>query len=912
VADVREQCLDEQAVLAFVVGDLAPEARERSEAHLDHCSDCLVLVAEIVRQSLSGHPRGGAAPRPAIESAARYEIGEEIARGGMGTVHLAHDRALDRKVAVKLMRLESKGAGLARRFAREVMLTARLQHPSIVPIYDAAVLEDGTPFYAMRFVAGQTLDRAIASAGTMAERLALVPAVLAVAEAVAYAHSEGVVHRDLKPQNVLVGKFGETVVLDWGLAKDLHGHDDDRADQSEPIAGEADIASALTATGDVVGTIAYMPPERLHGGASDERGDVYGLGCILYQVLVADVPRRTLTEEPSAPSQRQAGVPVELEAIVVRAMQPTPELRYASAAELADDLRRFLTGKLVAVHAYTLRELLMRWLKRHRGAVAVAALSLVGIAAILVLAFQRVVAQREVAQAERGLGERERLAAEDLVSFMLGELNHRLAAVGRLDALVGTAQAIEDYFAHAPVRSGVFAERAQRRHEQALELLGDAAAAHGDLDQARHYYDQVLELSRAAATVPSEDADGALCAALMRRAGFAMSTGENKASTLAGECLAIAEARAKTASNRGPWQFRVANAMGEQGQIAHAQGDDKTARALLEQASTQLDELEASHPTLSGDQAIGPMRAMVLNNLVIVAVETNDLGFARTIATRNLAAIDASVAAHPGDSNLMAQRVGARTNLALVERHRGDLDAAVAQFEAARSEATALCGLDTSNVGRKRSLGAVLSGLAELELARNHLDAALVVEQQARDISRELANLQPASRETQTDLASDELSVADIQHAEHHDDDAALTLRQGLVAAEALAKAHPGDPAAEHVLATLLVHQADVELDRHHPDIAMPALLRVLDLRRKALSVTDTPHARLELVQAILIELDMPAAARTADECTILTEARDLIAPVAPLAASDTEIADALTELALARRDHPRCHVAAP
>src|SRR5688572_16288182 len=198
-----------------MAGDLDPASRDRSEAHLDGCADCLSLVAEAAKTAI-----GGQGDRE------RYELGEEIARGGMGTVYAAHDRTLDRKVAVKVMRAgrsdlpgsPSLSTGLARRFTREVMLTARLQHPAIVPVYDAGTFDEGSPFYAMRMVAGQTLDRA--ADGELAQRLGLLPSVLAVAEAIAYAHSEGVVHRDLKPQNVLVGRFGETVLLDWGLAKD--------------------------------------------------------------------------------------------------------------------------------------------------------------------------------------------------------------------------------------------------------------------------------------------------------------------------------------------------------------------------------------------------------------------------------------------------------------------------------------------------------------------------------------------------------------------------------------------------------------------------------------------------------------------------------------------------------------------
>src|SRR5262249_40612449 len=155
----------------------------------------------------------------------------------------------DRPVAVK--ELFDPNERARRRFLRETLITARLQHPSIVPVYDAGHLVDRSPFYAMKLVAGRPLDRSIAEAKTLAQRLALLPGVLAVGDAMAYAHSERIVHRDLKPSNVLVGKFGETVVIDWGLAKDL-GIDDRDALDAGPYRAAAGLEH--TVAGVVLGT----------------------------------------------------------------------------------------------------------------------------------------------------------------------------------------------------------------------------------------------------------------------------------------------------------------------------------------------------------------------------------------------------------------------------------------------------------------------------------------------------------------------------------------------------------------------------------------------------------------------------------------------------------------------------------
>src|SRR5262249_51849862 len=147
----------------------------------------------------------------------QYEFGLEVSRGGQGRIVRARDKRLDRTVAIKEL-LAPRGKSLSR-FVREALVTARLQHPSIVPIYEAGRFETGEPFYAMKMVEGQNLGQVISRTRSFSERLALLPHAISACEAMAYAHSKRVIHRDIKPLNILVGEFGETVVIDWGLAK---------------------------------------------------------------------------------------------------------------------------------------------------------------------------------------------------------------------------------------------------------------------------------------------------------------------------------------------------------------------------------------------------------------------------------------------------------------------------------------------------------------------------------------------------------------------------------------------------------------------------------------------------------------------------------------------------------------------
>ena len=204
-----------------------------------------------------------AADRPDV-SGTRYTIREEIGRGGMGTVYLADDAALERPVALKVLSVEASDPSEADRLRREALVMARLEHPGLVPVHDAGVLPDGRVFYAMKLVRGQRLDRYAAARPTPSEGLAVFRKIC---DAVAFAHARGVVHRDLKPENVMIGAFGEVLVLDWGVARRAE-------DPAEP-------------GGTVVGTRAYMAPEQAEGrtDAVDARADVYALGAILRDLL---------------------------------------------------------------------------------------------------------------------------------------------------------------------------------------------------------------------------------------------------------------------------------------------------------------------------------------------------------------------------------------------------------------------------------------------------------------------------------------------------------------------------------------------------------------------------------------------------------------------------------------------------
>ncbi len=336
----------------------------------------------------------------------RYRRGLLLGEGGMGRVTQAFDQRLGREVALKEVIVQSPAHEA--RLAREAAITARLDHPGIVVVHDAGRTPEGTLFYTMRVVRGRPLDRVLKDAPDLDARLRLLRHVLHACEAVAFAHRHGVVHRDLKPSNIMLGEFGETQVLDWGLARALG--ETTPAAPTQASTQTPDDSPDLTRHGTVVGTPRYMSPEQARGAAPSPLADVWSLGAILFEVC-AGRPLRDLRSidseallaaatDPAVPSLRTVApkVPRDLVALVERALAPAA-WRYPDAKALAADLAAWLDGRRIAAHAYSPWELLRRVVRAWRVPLSIGLLALIATAVGLSLAFAEVDAERDRAVA---------------------------------------------------------------------------------------------------------------------------------------------------------------------------------------------------------------------------------------------------------------------------------------------------------------------------------------------------------------------------------------------------------------------------------------------------------------------------------------------------------------------------------
>jgi eukaryotic-like serine/threonine-protein kinase len=511
----------------------------------------------------------------------RFEVLRDLARGGLGEVSVARDRELEREVALKRL-LDGAGssADARQRFVAEAKITGGLEHPGIVPVYGLGVQADGKPFYAMRLIRGSSLHASItqfhkerqgrpSSFGEDRDFRVLLRSLVDACNAVGYAHSRGVLHRDLKPQNIMLGKFGETLVVDWGLAKVVESSVDTLLRSELPMVEGRSGDSQPTLMGSVLGTPAYMSPEQAEGRIDqlDATSDVFSLGASLYAVLVGRAPYAAPTRvdvleaarrgDFARPRAVNALIPKPLEAICLKAMAKSPAERYASPTQLAEDLESWIAGAPVVAYPESVAQRSLRWARKHQTLVASSLVLLVVSSLGLLLANHAIGVQRDIARQERDHAshmEARAVSFSNVSGEIIDEFVKSLAdekwsqfpkieserirmvdlAVDRILKLLDDSpedKRLKDYAMQLLVRAGNLyqicgqEEKAKERLDRAIQLVDEQAALTASdpeqlaaLNDILAYSNELLAVTSGAwAALPSSEKGVALCRMRVQR-----------------------------------------------------------------------------------------------------------------------------------------------------------------------------------------------------------------------------------------------------------------------------------------------------------------------------------------------------------------------------------------------------------
>ena len=827
-----------------------------------------------------------------------YRIIREIGRGGMGVVYEAEQVSLGRHVALKVLPPQPlAGSSPLQRFRLEARAAARLHHTNIVPVF-AVGEQDGLPYYAMQFIPGQGLDavvanlRAAAASGPTGthsvihgllggqlpaaeEPAAAVPpggpsaatgpivgvgeaggadsaaprqpssAVpasdrsdaferagstagvryyrsiarvgLQVAEALAYAHSQGILHRDIKPSNLLLDAKGTVWVTDFGLAK-------------------AEGSDALTQTGDLVGTLRYMAPERFDG-RSDPRSDLYSLGVTLYELLTlrplfeepnrARLIKRVTHELPPAPRKLQPGIPRDLETIVLKAMAKEPAQRYASAEAMAEDLRRFLADRPVEARRIGGVERLWRWSRRNPALAAslsslflVLAIGCIGMTGL----WRRAERQREIAAglqqlAEFRLGEAERLRAQSEERRIAAQASAREAERQRARAQANFERA----------RAAVDDTLSQIGESQLKSVPGLQPLRRDLLRSALRFYEDFVAERGDDPTLKA-----GLAAAQLRLAKIQHEIG---AEPQAQDTLRRAMALYETESRRRPDDRDLRDGLAQCCvRLGISRMPSDQALGQFERAITLWQALRQTEPSST------PYQRELANTYNLIAVLHDQRGrLADSLRAHQQAFVlrRALVAAHPDDPSFQNALAATLNNIGvLLEQTSVDRRETLAMFRRAVEHSRIAFAAAPEVVQYGRFLVAELRNVGASEYALGHADSALDAFRESLEVSRRLVRENPAILSLRRELFQDYTSVGDIQRAEDRGAEAVRTYRQATELLDAVPRETGLDffnlacflalcarPANDPALAPGELEPAE---RRRHADAAMAALRRAM------------------------------------------------------------------------------------
>jgi serine/threonine-protein kinase len=760
-----------------------------------HGGDLKAGLAEIttdqVRQSLAGvddaavrHTVAGLTTPPAggpvllttayaPDTSGRYTLAHLHATGGIGRVWLARDASLGRDVALKELRPERAGQpGLWARFLREAKVTGQLEHPGIVPVYEVGRRSDDQGlFYTMRFVRGRTLAEAARAyherrgrgeAGRL-ELRELLTAFVGLCQAVAYAHSRGVLHRDLKPQNVVLGDYGEVVLLDWGLAKVTGETDADTVPQRLPVTLAGEGSRDETVAGQVLGTPAYMAPEQAEGRLDllDARTDVYGLGAVLYQVLSGQPPfrgddttavlRQVVHDAPSPPRATVPAVPRALEAVCLKALAKKQADRYGTAKELAEDVKRYLADEPVSAYRDPWTTRLTRWGRRHRTLAASAAVlvlaALLGLGSVLAVQrhanVQLESKNAELAEQQAEVEARFQTAQKAIATFHTGVSEDFLLKNREFTALRTRLlkEAAGFYAELEKLLAGKTDAKSRRLLAEGYFQLGELTDRIGDQKQALLVQRKALALRREAAG-PGADAEARLEVARSLRA--------------------------------------VAN-------LLRGSGDLAGARSAFEEQRDLAAALEAETPS----DAVRAQLAYGHNGIGVVQYQTGKLAEALEEYQKARAIRQKLADANPAVTAIQSDLAASHLNIGMVLSQMGKLAEALKEFDRARAIRQRLADANPGVAAFQSDLAYSHIGIGTVLSEAGKRTEALKEFHKALAIRQKLAEANPAVTAFQSDVAQSHFGIGSVLSQAGRPVEALKEYEKALSIQEKLAEANP-------------------------------------------------------------------------------------------------------------------------
>jgi tetratricopeptide (TPR) repeat protein len=781
-----------------------------------------------------GQHRAMATPLPTVPG---YEILRELGRGGMGVVYQARQTKLDRLVALKMILAgEYAGSEQVSRFRSEAEAVARLQHPNIVQIHEVGEHE-GQPYFALEYVEGGSLAQRLAGMLPPAREAAQL--VETVARAVDYAHQRGIIHRDLKPANVLLTPDGLPKITDFGLAKRL------------------DISPGQTQSGEILGTPSYMAPEQTLGQSQvvGPAADTYALGAILYEAMTGRPPFKgetaleTLEQvrslEPVPPRRLQPKLPPDLETICLKALAKAPGQRYASARDLADDLRRFLNGEPIRARPVGLAERLWRRCRRNpvvAGLLAASLMLLIGGFAGVTWQWRQAREHLILANQQRDRAEANFLLARDAVDQMLTEVGQEhLKDIPEMDpvrkvllekALVFYRKFLHDQGDSAPVRHEV--GQAYRRVGEINQMLGYHAEAEAAYRRALEVQSQLVEES-------SGDPEHRRQLAKSHfHLGNLYQTTDRVAEAEAAhkEAWNLVKQLAQEYPDTPDYQQDLAASYNALGSLYGKTGRQIERRTAYSQALNLLDQLVRAYPLVRGYQED---LATSYNRLGGVWINEHRPNEAKSAILQALDIWEKLTHAHPANTDYQDKLASSHYQLGMLysTSQPGILfpisqrEEAVAAFKEAIAIREKLAREHPAVPRYREYLASNDDLLGHLYITLNQTDQAEAAYNQARENREKLVHDYPSIPRYQSDLAASLLQLANVYREMKRPDQAEANYLKALDLQEKLVRAHPSVTEYPEALA-ISCFSLGLLYDRiNRPSEAETAFRRAVDINEK-------------------------------------------------------------------------------